>query len=787
MKENNRLKRVIQWIFNIGIPSGMAPEDAKYILMCNAGVFFFMLFTIPFIIYCAVAAWYLVVLEMFVYAGLLCLTLWINHKGRYTLGLVWFGTVLNWHLVFTSVALGWQTMVHLLIFFTAGGAIMLYRRRATGQMVLAVIGCVACYYIAMVLSRLFPPLYRLSGIELTVLNTSIEITFIILIVVNALIARYGAISAEDLLKEEQAKTEFLLQKIKKLDHQKTQFFQNISHEFRTPLTLITGPVQQALAGAYGPVGQRLKSHLEIVSRNAQRLLRLINQLLDVSRLDAGKMPLKMKTVNLSRLTAAVVDTFQAYADSAGVRIDMLSDQPDVRLWCDAETMEKVVANLVSNALKFTPRDGRITVRISQETERQAVRLVVRDSGIGISEDDLPLIFDRFQQVNGTVGREWDGTGIGLSLVKALVEMHRGTIRVESEKGMGSEFVITIPNRLAKDERPQGEPPARGEAVGMDRVPATGAGLATDEIPAVEVTGDDPDREAATILLVEDNRDMRRYLRESLNDSFRVVEAADGEEGCATAREIIPDLILSDVMMPHMDGCRMFEFLQQEKALQHIPVILLTAKASDELAVQSLAAGVHDYITKPFSVDVLKAKIEAILERQEKNAHLSLTDPLTKMKNRRGWTQDVQRELKRIRRYGGTATMAFVDLDNFKTINDTYGHETGDAVLNAVSSIIRKGLRATDVAGRYGGEEFVVFFPGTSGQAAANCMERILSELRRHTFPNDGLRCSFSAGVAGMEKDPNALSLAQWVSRADAAMYAAKTRGRNCVVQWQPNL
>lgn len=786
MKANNRPVRIIGRIFNTGIPPGMAPEDAKYILMCNAGVFFFILFALPFIVYCAVQSWYLMVGEMIVYAGLLCLTFWFNRMQWHTLGLVWFGSILNWHLVFTSVALGWQAMVHFLIFFTAGGAIMLFRRQAAGLMVLSAMGCIAWYYVALGLSRLFPPLYRLSSFELAVLNTSIEITFIILIVVNALIGRYGAIVAEDLLKEEQAKTEFLLEKIKKLDHQKTLFFQNISHEFRTPLTLIIGPLQRAMSGAYGPVETVLKKQLAMVLQNANRLLRLINQLLDVSKLDAGKMSPNLETINFSRLTAAVVDAFQAWAGSAGVSLVTTSDEPDVMLACDAEMMEKVVSNLVSNALKFTPRGGKITIRVSSVGERPAVRLSVRDTGVGISKEDAPLIFDRFQQINGTAGGERQGTGIGLNLAKELVKMHRGTIRVKSEEGLGTEFVVTIPQTTTGEALPAAKRMVGGRAAGIQAAHGDGAEAPATQGPASEGAGQPPDREAATVLLVEDNRDMRAYVREALEASYRVLEAADGEEGFARAKEIIPDLIVSDVMMPHMDGCRLFEFIKKDEALQHIPVILLTAKASEETAVRSLAAGVHDYVTKPFSVDVLKAKIDAIIQRREKSAHLSQTDHLTKMRNRQGWKRDVQKELERAERYGDKAAMAFVDLDNFKTVNDTYGHHAGDAVLRAVSSVIRNGLRATDVAGRYGGEEFVVFFPSTSQDAAAHCMQRILAELRCHAFQVDGLKCTFSAGIVGVEPDP-LVSLAEWVSRADAAMYAAKKRGKNRVVLWRHDM
>jgi diguanylate cyclase (GGDEF)-like protein len=770
--------QIIKGIFNVGVPPGMAPEEAKYIGMCNAGAAFFILFTIPFFIYCIIEAWYVIVGEMFVYAGMLCITFWLNKIKRYTLALVWFGSILNWHLIFLSVAFGWDAFVHFLIFFTAGGAIMLFRRQSGGLMVVATLFCIACYYFALGLSRLFSPLYPLSGFDLTVFNTSIEITFAILIVVNGLIARYGAILAEDQLKDEKAKTEFLLEKIKKLDHQKTIFFQNISHEFRTPLTLIIGPIQQAMSGKYGPIERALKEQFDLVLKNARRLLRLINQLLDLSKLDAGKMPFEAKTINLSSLAFSVVDAFQSYSKDAGIKISMIPVAQNVTLQCDGVMMEKILFNLLSNALKFTPRGGEICIGISESQDGKLVNLSVKDTGCGIPEKETLSIFDRFQQVDGTTTREKEGTGIGLSLVKELVKLHDGTVRVKSTEGSGSEFVVSLPKKIMDESLP---PDARGaykleSCAHME--PAELNGLIEYVTPTVSDYSFN--KEAATILIVEDNKDMRTYIKEGFASSFRVIEAGDGEEGFKKAKEDMPDLIISDVMMPKMDGYQFCKSLKSDEALQHIPIILLTAKASEEMAVNGLEAGAYDYVTKPFSLDVLKAKVDGILYRQEEYVDLSRTDYLTKLRNREGWELEVQRELNKIKRYGGSAAIAFIDLDGFKIINDTYGHRMGDRVLKVVSSLIYKGLRKTDIAGRYGGEEFIVFFLETSKNAAAECMERILSKLRMVDFKEDSLHCSFSAGVVGIDQD-RMMSLEQYVSNADAAMYAAKKRGKNCIV------
>jgi len=762
----------LKTIFNIGVPLGMSPEDAKYIGMCNLGAFFFILFNIPFMFYFYNQGWTFIIFEFFFLEACLAVTFILNRFHSSTFGLIWFGSVLNLHLVILSVVLGWDIVVHYLIFFTAGGAVMLFRRSMTGLMIASIIGCIFTYYMAYFLAGHIDPLYKIEPHQREFLNTVIEITFCILIVANGLIGRYGAVLAEDRLKEEKARSEDLYQQLQKLDRQKTTFFQNVSHELRTPLTLITGPLKRALTGQFGVIGQTLERQLRMILRNAGRLLKLINQLLDISKLDAGKMELSVKEGNLLGFTAATVDAFKPAAEASGVSINIDPDSERTRLSFDPEMIEKVISNLMSNALKFTPRGGRVDVRVFDSPDGAWGILSVKDTGHGIAEQEIHQIFDRFHQVDDTTTKTHPGTGIGLSLAKELVEMHGGEISVISEPDSGSEFVVSFPKEsafLKSYEFSAHTPPSSVEA----------------DKPAAFMKSQPPEhsRSAAnnrpSVLVVEDNDDMRLYLREIIEPEYTVIEATDGVAALAAAKQHLPVLIVSDVMMPRMDGCQLCREINASGELSHIPVVLLTAKATDQMAIEGMSCGAYDYVTKPFSQEILRAKIDGIVKRQIDLQNMSRTDHLTGLRNRESWEQEVLRELGKIMRFGGSAAIAFVDLDDFKMVNDTYGHAVGDDVLRALAAVLNTGLRTTDLAGRFGGEEFVVYFPETTGSAVAETMQRLLSKFRNQAVGGHRLKCSFSAGVVTVDREQGH-SLKKYVSLADAAMYKAKRRGKDRV-------
>ena len=445
---------------------------------------------------------------------------------------------------------------------------------------------------------------------------------------------------------EQAKTliEEQATRLQTMDRLKSRFFANISHEFRTPLALIRGPVQDALEGIHGPLPGTLAQQLPVMQRSSDRLLDLINQLLDLSKLESGNMTLEPSDEAVLPFLKGIVRSFQSLTDRKGLALTFTSDLPEtLRAPLDADKLEKIITNLVGNAIKFTPAGGRVAVEATRLG--RDLHLRVADTGAGIPAAALPHIFDRFRQADDSATREHDGSGLGLALCKELVELHSGTIEVASTVGTGTVFVVTLPVFGESESRGTGEPGI--EVWEREKTDAAGDGLAAEEalagdglvpLEAVElapspsrgtpeVRATNPKSEiqdaakpphelkpqSPTILVVEDHPDVCAYLTQRLSDHYRVETARDGVEGLARARALRPDLILSDVMMPKMDGYTLCRRLKADPDLDHIPVVLLTARASEESKVEGLETGADDYIYKPFSVTELLTRIENLIE------------------------------------------------------------------------------------------------------------------------------------------------------------------------------
>jgi signal transduction histidine kinase/ActR/RegA family two-component response regulator len=403
-----------------------------------------------------------------------------------------------------------------------------------------------------------------------------------------------------------------------IDRAKTAFFSNVSHELRTPLTLILGPVADALASD----ARRLDgSQLDLVHRNGLRLRKLVNGLLDFSRLESGRVEACFQPVDMGRYTAEIASAFQSLVEGAGLRFVVEHPSDTEPTYLDRELWEKIVLNLISNAFKFT-LEGEIRVSVSRHDDRMV--LIVRDTGLGIPAAELPRIFERFHRVEGSAGRTYEGTGIGLALVQELVRLHGGEIAVDSDLGHGSTFTVSVPLGsmhlpAARLRSPQqvSLPPALGfdafveEASSWSRLPAnTVAGdLAT---PLNESTiGFDA---GVRIVLADDNADMRNYLTGILSQRWTVTLAADGEEALTLAREQAPDLVVTDVMMPRLDGFGLLRELRRDQATRAIPVMMLSARAGEESRIEGFQAGADDYLVKPFSARELLARVEAQLLR-----------------------------------------------------------------------------------------------------------------------------------------------------------------------------
>jgi signal transduction histidine kinase/DNA-binding response OmpR family regulator len=402
-----------------------------------------------------------------------------------------------------------------------------------------------------------------------------------------------------------------------LDRAKTAFFSNISHEFRTPLTLMLGPLEDAMAS---PARQLTAENLDMAYRNALRLLRLVNTLLDFSRIEAGRAQASFEPTDLAALTADLASAFRSAIERAGLeyRVELAALDEDV--FVDHEMWEKIVLNLLSNALKFT-FDGSIALQLRRDGAH--VELSVSDTGTGIPAQELENVFARFHRIHGTPSRTHEGSGIGLALVNELVRLHGGTITVESQVDRGTKFNVRLPlgtAHLAQDRihlkrstsvAASGAGPYVQEAERWLPASARQTLLTPDELITPALGGSE--QASARILLADDNADMRDYVSRLLGQRFRVNAVADGQRALDAALADPPDLVLSDVMMPNLDGFGLLAALRQQPATRSIPMIMLSARAGEESRVEGLEAGADDYLIKPFSARELLARVTTHLQ------------------------------------------------------------------------------------------------------------------------------------------------------------------------------
>jgi PAS domain S-box-containing protein len=422
----------------------------------------------------------------------------------------------------------------------------------------------------------------------------------------------GAINHAQVRTEERKRIETLAE----LNRAKTEFFSNVSHEFRTPLTLILGSLEEAMQTTTFTTAPGV----DVAHRNAGRMLKLVNTLLDFSSLEAGRMQAVFEPVDFCELTIDLASSFESAMKNAGLEFIVSCSMLSQPVYVDRTCWEKIMLNLLSNALKFTLQ-GRVSVEVSPHAQSVDVR--IEDSGVGMSQETLSHVFDRFFRAKEAQGRTFEGTGIGLALVKELVEIHGGKIHVESELGKGSVFTVTVPfgfHHLPPDQvchtstQPKDERLAKSFILesqqwvrGTDHEPANQIILQDEEVSLQEM-----DHPRSTILLVEDNRDMRNYLTRLLSADYEVVSVCDGQEALERIHTVRPHLILSDIMMPRIDGNELLTRLRSNQDFQSTPFIFLSARAGQEAEVDGLLTGADDYLVKPFSGKELLARVKNTL-------------------------------------------------------------------------------------------------------------------------------------------------------------------------------
>ena len=404
------------------------------------------------------------------------------------------------------------------------------------------------------------------------------------------------------------------EELAKIDRAKTAFFSNVSHEFRTPLTLILGPLDDALADAPDSMSAIQRQRVELTHRNSLRLLKLVNSLLDFSRIEAGRVQASYMPVDLARLTVDLAGVFESAMAKGALRYHVDLQPLPQPVFVDRDMWEKIVFNLLSNAFKFTLH-GSVTVTLREHAGM--ARLSVQDTGTGISEHELPRMFERFHRIEGAPGRTYEGTGIGLALIQELVRLHGGTIAVASTFGEGTRFDVDLPfgDAHLPPDRILQAPDAMAD---RQRMGAAFVEEALRWLPdPQEVTAQDADPDALgvapgdarpRILVADDNNDMRAYLKSLLEPHADVLAVADGQAAWEAALQDPPDLLLSDVMMPRLDGFGLIAKVRASESLRHLPVMLLSARAGEEAKVEGLQAGADDYLVKPFSANELLARI-----------------------------------------------------------------------------------------------------------------------------------------------------------------------------------
>ena len=629
-------------------------------------------------------------------------------------------------------------------------------------------------------------------------------------------------------------------RLQQLDKLKDEFLANTSHELRTPLNGIIGLAESLVDGVGGTQSDISRSNLEMIISSGKRLERLVNTILDFAKLKEHSLTLHSRPLDMHALTQVVIALSQP--SLAGKGLDILNgiskNVPLVN--ADEDRVQQIMYNILGNAIKFT-KEGKIT--ISASVRDDFLEVSIRDTGIGISKDELPHIFESFQQVEGSAERTYSGTGLGLAVTRQLVELHGGEITVESEQGQGSRFRFTLPladesEILDAEAEPSNLETAVSAAQLQDIYSASYAAAAT-YATAASTSSTDTDEQAKSgnykdhshfhILIVDDEPVNRQVLMNHLKlQEYHVTPAASGREALEIINNQKVDLMLLDIMMPNLSGYDVCKSVRQKFSSHELPIIFLTAKTQINDLVTGFSIGSNDFLTKPVSRDELLARVnthlqlleitrdlemkvhERTAELQHKHQQLeeaysqleqiSLSDPLTGLNNRRYLQKLIPMDIAKVQREyddkvnkrptkSPTHDLAFfiLDVDYFKPVNDNHGHLAGDQLLIQLSELLAIVCRESDCLVRWGGEEFLIVSRFSDRDEMPLMAERIREAVANHTFVLSGglkLHKTCSIGYACYPflcESPASLSWEQVIDTADRALYAAKNSGRNRTV------
>lgn len=574
----------------------------------------------------------------------------------------------------------------------------------------------------------------------------------------------------------------LSSKLKALDKLKDEFLANTSHELRTPLNGIIGIAESLIDGVTGPLTEKTRQNLGLILASGKRLYSLINDILDFSKLKNNDIELLKKPVDLRQMVSIILTVMQTSMTGRDVLLqnDIPENLPPVE--GDENRLQQILYNLIGNALKFTHSGY---VRISAAIDGKLIHVSVEDTGIGIDPNRQNAIFSSFEQADGSVARHYGGTGLGLAITRRLVELHGGTIRVESQQGKGSRFTFTLPRV---------DFAATAAAASAAPSPAVLTDAGHREIAQHEIIlhKDSAGRREKILVVDDDAVNIQVLLNHLAMKNYRADYAAHGMDAMDKVEAGNYDLILLDIMMPRMSGYEVCKKLREKYTTYELPIIMLTAKNQSADVVAAFDAGANDYLIKPLDRVELFARIEtqlslkhAVTEALE-NERLANTDHLTGLYNRRFFMNSGKREFARTKDRQGEMSVVMLDIDNFKSINDRLGHAAGDKIIQNLASLIAENLRSTDIAGRYSGDEFLILFSGTGpeeAKKAAEKMRTLAAALFVDTEETEKLSFTVSQGISFYRAGCSGFE--ELIREADAMLYRSKSKGRNTVTVFRP--
>ena len=563
-------------------------------------------------------------------------------------------------------------------------------------------------------------------------------------------------------------------KLQALDKLKDEFLANTSHELRTPLNGIIGVAESLIDGAAGTLELKAKQNLKLIVSSGRRLYSLINDILDFSKLKNNDLVLQKSAVDIREMVSIVLTIIKATMPEK--EIELINSIPGNSPFVEADEnrLQQILYNLVGNGVKFIHKGY---VRVSSELQNNRMEIRVEDTGIGIASGRLEAIFKNFQQEDGSVSREYGGTGLGLSISKKLVELHGSDIKVTSEPGKGSTFSFTLP--LTEGHAATGRMTNEVSATPL-LLNDSGQNLLPDQHTAdssrrkILIVDDEP----INIQVLLNHLSVRNYLADYALNGLDAISKIDNNHY---------DLILLDIMMPRMSGYDVCKEVRKKHTPYELPVIILTAKNRSDDLIAAFEVGANDYLIKPLDRTELFARIETQLSLKNAvndaiiNAQLANTDPLTGIYNRRYYMEAGNREFESAKRYNTALSVIMLDIDNFKNLNDTYGHDTGDIAIKFLASSIRKNMRGIDIPGRAGGDEFMIILPGTGMEGAVFVAEKIreiIQDSAISTADDKTVKFTLSLGVASHKKESG--SFEEIISEADEMLYLSKKKGRNRV-------